>query len=67
MLGITGSVVGGTNCAAAQTGNQGCGVRASQTNSFGAAFNAINGGVYASMSPHPRTVLIWLTTCSAMG
>ncbi|EKM60708.1 glycoside hydrolase family 16 protein [Phanerochaete carnosa HHB-10118-sp] len=47
VLGISGSVVGGTNCAAAQTGNQGCGVRASQTNSFGAAFNAINGGVYA--------------------
>lgn len=46
-LGISGTVVGGTDCAAAQTGNQGCGVRASQTNSFGAAFNAINGGVYA--------------------
>jgi hypothetical protein len=47
-LGISGSVVGGTNCAAAQTGNQGCGVRASETNSFGAAFNDNGGGVYAS-------------------
>lgn len=47
-LGISGSVVGGTNCAALDTGNQGCGIRASQTNSFGAAFNSIGGGVYAS-------------------
>lgn len=47
-LGITGSLVGGTNCAAAQTGNQGCGVRASQSNSFGAAFNGAGGGTYAS-------------------
>ncbi|KIP03265.1 glycoside hydrolase family 16 protein [Phlebiopsis gigantea 11061_1 CR5-6] len=46
-LGISGTVVGGTNCAAAQTGNQGCGVRAAQTNSFGAAFNKNGGGVYA--------------------
>lgn len=46
-LAITGKVVGGTNCAALQTGNQGCGVRASQANSFGAAFNNGNGGVYA--------------------
>jgi hypothetical protein len=47
-LGISGSVVGGTNCAALQTGNQGCGIQASQTNSFGAAFNNNGGGVYAS-------------------
>ncbi|THH30175.1 hypothetical protein EUX98_g4019 [Antrodiella citrinella] len=45
--GFTGTVVGGTNCAALQTGNQGCGVRSQQTNSFGAAFNSIGGGVYA--------------------
>lgn len=48
MLGISGSLVGGTNCAAAQTGNEGCGVRANQTNSFGAPFNNNGGGVYAS-------------------
>ncbi|TFY82363.1 hypothetical protein EWM64_g1657 [Hericium alpestre] len=46
-LAISGSIVGGTNCAAAQTGNQGCGVRAVQTNSFGGAFNDNGGGVYA--------------------
>ncbi|KAI0252728.1 concanavalin A-like lectin/glucanase domain-containing protein [Lactifluus subvellereus] len=46
-LGISGSIVGGTNCAALQTNNQGCGVRASQTNSFGAAFNSAGGGVFA--------------------
>jgi hypothetical protein len=45
---ITGNVVGGTNCAAAQTGNQGCGVRASGNNSFGTGFNDNGGGVYAS-------------------
>lgn len=48
-LGISGSVVGGTNCAALQTGNQGCGIQASQTNSFGAAFNNNGGGVYAML------------------
>ena len=48
MLDISGSLVSGTNCAALQTGNEGCGVRANQTNSFGAAFNNIGGGVYAS-------------------
>ena len=47
-LGISGTLVGGTVCAAALTGNQGCGVRSPQTNSFGATFNNNNGGVYAS-------------------
>ncbi|KAI0047675.1 glycoside hydrolase family 16 protein [Auriscalpium vulgare] len=44
---MSGSIVGETNCAALETGNQGCGVRASSTNSFGAAFNSVGGGVYA--------------------
>ena len=35
-LGIQGTIVGGTNCAAAQTGNQGCGIRANSDVSFGA-------------------------------
>ncbi|KAJ4485540.1 glycoside hydrolase family 16 protein [Lentinula aciculospora] len=48
VLGITGTVVGGTNCAAAETNNQGCGVRSSSDVSFGAAFNNNGGGVYAS-------------------
>lgn len=47
-LGISGSLVSGTNCAALQTNNEGCGVRATQTNSFGAPFNQNGGGVYAS-------------------
>lgn len=47
-LDITGTVVGGTNCAAVQSGNQGCGVRATQTNSFGVPFNNNGGGVFAS-------------------
>lgn len=47
-LKISGNVIGGTDCAALTTGNQGCGIRASTSNSFGAGFNAIGGGVYAS-------------------
>lgn len=47
-LGISGSLIGGTDCAAADTANAGCGVRASETNSYGAPFNAMGGGVYAS-------------------
>jgi len=46
-LGIQGVLVGGQDCAAATTGNQGCGVRFPDTKSFGAAFNANGGGVYA--------------------
>ncbi|KAJ3972844.1 concanavalin A-like lectin/glucanase domain-containing protein [Lentinula raphanica] len=48
VLGISGTVVGGTNCAAAETNNQGCGVRSASDVSFGAAFNKNGGGVYAS-------------------
>jgi hypothetical protein len=47
-LGISGSVVGGTNCAAAETNNQGCGVRSSDDTSYGSGFNGVGGGVYAS-------------------
>ncbi len=47
-LGISGNVVGGTNCAAAETGNAGCGMTATQSNSYGAGFNNNGGGVYAS-------------------
>jgi len=57
-LGISGSIVGGTNCAALETGNQGCGIQASQTNSFGAAFNSIGGGVYA-MRWDDSGVAVW--------
>jgi len=44
---ISGTLVAGTNCAALETGNQGCGMRSKQTNSFGATFNGAGGGVYA--------------------
>ncbi|TBU46576.1 concanavalin A-like lectin/glucanase domain-containing protein [Dichomitus squalens] len=46
-LGISGDVVGGTNCAAAETGNAGCGMTATQSNTYGVGFNSNGGGVYA--------------------
>lgn len=46
-LAISGSVIGGTNCAALTTGNQGCGIRSNSATSYGPGFNANNGGVYA--------------------
>ncbi|OBZ78987.1 putative glycosidase C21B10.07 [Grifola frondosa] len=46
-LNITGTVVGGTNCAAAETGNAGCGITATQSNTYGVGFNSNGGGVYA--------------------
>ncbi|KAH9850674.1 concanavalin A-like lectin/glucanase domain-containing protein [Lenzites betulinus] len=46
-LNITGNVVGGTNCAAAETGNAGCGMTATQSNTYGVDFNNNGGGVYA--------------------
>jgi hypothetical protein len=48
VLAISGSVIGGTNCAAVDTGNQGCGIRSSSSASYGPGFNAMGGGVYAS-------------------
>ncbi len=48
-LNITGAAVGGTNCAANETGNAGCGFRSASDVSFGAAFNGNGGGVYASV------------------
>ncbi|KAI0638975.1 concanavalin A-like lectin/glucanase domain-containing protein [Trametes polyzona] len=46
-LKISGNVVGGTNCAAAETGNAGCGMTATQENTYGVGFNNNGGGVYA--------------------
>jgi len=43
----TGQLVGGTNCAAPETNNQGCGVRILDDTSFGPGFNSNGGGVYA--------------------
>jgi len=46
-LKIAGNVITGANCAAGETGNQGCGVRSKDRNSFGPGFNKNGGGVYA--------------------
>ncbi|GBE78520.1 Probable glycosidase [Sparassis crispa] len=46
-LGIAGGLVGGTDCSVADTGDAGCGIRASDPTSFGAPFNNVGGGVYA--------------------
>ncbi|TDL14738.1 glycoside hydrolase family 16 protein [Rickenella mellea] len=43
-----GSSVLGSNCAAAETGNSGCGMQANNANTFGPGFNNNGGGVYAS-------------------
>lgn len=48
LLGITGTIVGGTDCSAAQSDNEGCGVRFPTNTSFGSGFNSVGGGVYAS-------------------
>jgi len=50
----SGTLVGGSDCASAETNNGGCGQQAtSQTNTYGPGFNSIGGGVYAS-TPLPR-------------
>jgi hypothetical protein len=45
---FTGTLTGVTNCAADETNDSGCGITLSQSDTFGAAFNQIGGGVYAS-------------------
>ncbi|KAM5531517.1 hypothetical protein V8D89_014842 [Ganoderma adspersum] len=49
VLNMTGSFVTATDCGVSTTSNTGCGIRASQTNSFGAAFNSAGGGVFAAL------------------
>ncbi|KAJ6569681.1 concanavalin A-like lectin/glucanase domain-containing protein [Mycena capillaripes] len=41
------AVTGGTDCAAATSGNAGCGMRSASDVSFGSGFNGNGGGVYA--------------------
>ncbi|KAJ7212052.1 concanavalin A-like lectin/glucanase domain-containing protein [Mycena pura] len=41
------AVTGGTDCAAATSGNAGCGMRSPSSQSFGPGFNSNGGGVYA--------------------
>ena len=53
-LSISGILVGGTNCAVSGTTNQGCGIQANSNVTYGAGFNSIGGGVYASEFPPPK-------------
>jgi hypothetical protein len=57
-LGMAGTLIGGPDCAVASTSNQGCGIRASDNKSFGAAYNANGGGVYV-MRWDAAGVAIW--------
>ncbi|KAF7306514.1 GH16 domain-containing protein [Mycena indigotica] len=43
------AVTGGTDCAAATSGNAGCGMRSADNKSFGPGFNSNGGGVYAML------------------
>ncbi|VDC01966.1 unnamed protein product [Peniophora sp. CBMAI 1063] len=56
--GSTGTLVSVTNCDATATDNQGCGLRDSRTNSYGAGFNSVGGGVY-SMLWDDSGVSVW--------
>lgn len=65
---MSGSVIGGTDCSALNTGNQGCGIRAGTGKSFGPGFNSNGGGVYASESWNAIVFLLSLIyTDSEMG
>ncbi|KAJ7124808.1 concanavalin A-like lectin/glucanase domain-containing protein [Mycena crocata] len=58
-LGVTSSAItGGTDCAAATSGNAGCGMRSPSAVSFGAAFNGAGGGVYA-MRWDSNGIAVW--------
>ena len=46
--GLSSGNILGTNCDVAATGNQGCSIATSNTQTYGAGFNAANGGVYAT-------------------
>jgi len=48
-FGGSGTLVAETNCAANLTGNQGCGIRSNDPNSYGSGFNSNGGGVYAML------------------
>lgn len=50
-LSISGNLVGTTDCGVSSTSNQGCGIQASSNVTYGAGFNSIGGGIYASESP----------------
>ncbi|KAF9243916.1 glycoside hydrolase family 16 protein [Melanogaster broomeanus] len=59
VLGITGTVVGGTDCSAADSNNEGCGMRSSSDTSFGSGFNSVGGGVYAMYWNNTVGIKVW--------
>jgi len=59
LLNITGTVVGGTDCSAAQSNNAGCGMRSPSTTSFGSGFNSVGGGVYAMYWVNSVGIKVW--------
>ncbi|KIJ22234.1 glycoside hydrolase family 16 protein [Paxillus involutus ATCC 200175] len=58
-LGVTGTVVGGTDCSAAQSNNEGCGMRSPSDTSFGSGFNSVGGGVYAMYWENSVGIKVW--------
>ncbi|KAH8120422.1 glycoside hydrolase family 16 protein [Phellopilus nigrolimitatus] len=46
-LNVSSTLVGALNCAAAETNNQGCGMRSNSNITYGSGFNSVGGGVYA--------------------
>ncbi|KAG9314549.1 concanavalin A-like lectin/glucanase domain-containing protein [Chiua virens] len=59
LLGVTGTVVGGTDCSAAQSNDAGCGMRSPSNTSFGSGFNSVNGGVYAMYWVNSVGIKVW--------
>jgi hypothetical protein len=65
MAGVSRSQTGNTatsNCdvnAAGQSSNSGCGVSATNSNTYGAGLNSINGGVYATQWTNDGGIQVW--------
>lgn len=51
-----------TNCASAETGNQGCGVQSSVRNDFGVAYNNQGGGIHAMAWDKDTGIKTWFFT-----
>lgn len=67
--GATGTLVGGSDCASAESNNGGCGQQAtSLSNTYGPSFNNNSGGVYASTNSTIvlKTYLTRVLQCSGM-
>lgn len=59
LLGITGTVIGGTDCAAVDSNDAGCGVQSASNTSFGSGFNSVGGGVYALYWDNSVGIKVW--------